>query len=100
MMNMAKQDILSVLCNRSNEGLCHEKWIMADLTCSTVAIILYPHCLIVISPILERNKHPFACLLLLCGMPVSHIYKHFGQACWFLVLYLFDRQDKNVILII
>ena len=26
MMNVAKQDILSVLCNRSNEGLCQGKW--------------------------------------------------------------------------
>ena len=30
---------------------------------------------------------------------LSHIYKYFGQAGWFLVLYVFDRQDKNVILI-
>ena len=41
------------------------------------------YCLIVISPILERNKHPFACLLLLCGMPVfltstNTLVKHAG----------------------
>ena len=41
-MNVAKQDIPSVLCHQSNEGLCLEKW-MAELTyelntrCPTVA---------------------------------------------------------------
>ena len=79
MMNMAKQDILSVLCSRSNEGLCQEKW-MAELTCPTVARILST---LLDCDLLERNKHPFACLLLLCGMPVfltftNTLVKHAG----------------------
>ena len=97
MMNVAKQDIQSVLCNQSNEGLCQEKW-MVELTCPTVARIL--------STLLDfdltnpgKDQVPI-CLsaAFMWHACLSHIYKYFSQACWFLVLYLFDRQDKNVIL--
>ena len=50
--------------------------------CPTVAKILLT-CLLVISPIQERNNHPFACLPFLRGMPVflksaNTLVKHAG----------------------
>ena len=72
-MNVAKQDIVSVLCNQSNEGLCQEKW-MAELT--TVASIL--------STLLDcdltnpRKEQAPICLsaAFMWHARLSHIYKY------------------------
>ena len=103
-MSAAKQDIPSVLCHQSNEGLCLEKW-MAELTyelntrCPTVAKILPT--LLACDLTHPGKKQPPICLsaVFMWHACLSQIYKYIGQACWLLVLYLFDRQDKNVILI-
>ena len=48
------------------------------------------------------KKQPPICLssVFMWHACLSQVCKYIGQACWFLVLYLFDRQDKNVILIL